>query len=395
MALFVLPNLVSLLVQSVGALLIAILCLVLQQTVRRDMLAYWSAGWFSLSVALIALFLAFHFVSLERVGQGVYILGEYVFAYLLIVGCRRFVTGLPARRREAWLLVPGLFFAVFLPRIGGGDFNVFFTVHTLIYAYLFLAAFRVLRQTHSDHGLAGLRVMKVALVLLTIDYAHYAPLFAASSYGLVPPTLPYLAYAPLYDLIFLMLLAFGMVMVTTGEVQHELQLANARLAKTRDRLETMAQLDHLTSALNRHAFYSIIEDPRSGERGVLSGCAAVADVDNLKLINDRFGHAAGDAAIRAVAARIRAGIRADDLLFRWGGDEFLILLIGVSESDARVRLEGLNDSLRQTVIAGVPQPVDISVTVGYAAFDSAASLDEVIALADTAMYGKKKAVSPH
>ncbi len=394
MAIFVVPSLVSLVVQAVGALLIATLCLVLQKTVRREPLADWGAGWFALFVALVALFFSF-LAPFQRVGQAVYIFGEYLFGYLVIVGCRRFVTGRPPHPREAWLLVPAIFFAVYLPLLGGGDFNVFRTVHTLICAYLFFAAFRVIRQTNVDHGLAGLRVMKTSLLLLTVDYAHYTPLFAASSYGLVPPYLPYLEYAPLFDLIFLVLLAFGMVMLVTGEVQHELQVANARLARTRDRLETMAQLDHLTSALNRHAFYSIIEDPRSGNRMALHGCAAVADVDNLKTINDKLGHAAGDAAIRAVAARIRGVIRADDLLFRWGGDEFLVLLIGLSEAEARERLDELNQSLKQTAITGVPEPVDISVTVGYAAFESAASLDEVIALADTAMYGKKKvALSP-
>jgi diguanylate cyclase (GGDEF)-like protein len=377
-----------------GALLIATLCMVLQKTVRREPLEYWAAGWFALFIALVALFFSF-LAPFQRVGQGVYIFGEYLFGYLVIAGCRRFVTDRPPNPKEAWLLAPALFFAVYLPLLGRGDDDVFRTVHTLICAYLFVVAFRVIRRANADHGLAGLRVMKTSLVLLTIDYAHYTPLFAASAYGLVPKSLPYVEYAPLYDLIFLVLLAFGMVMLVTGEVQHELQLANARLARTRDRLETMAQLDHLTSALNRHAFYSIIEDPRSGNRMALHGCAAVADVDNLKTINDRYGHAAGDGAIRSVAARIRAVIRADDLLFRWGGDEFLILLIGLSETEARERLDDLNHSLTQTTITGVSESVDISVTVGYAAFESAASLDEVIALADTAMYSRKKvALSP-
>jgi diguanylate cyclase (GGDEF)-like protein len=392
-AIFVVPSLVSLVVQAVGALLIATLCLVLQQTVRREPLAYWSAGWFALFIALVALFFSF-LAPFQRIGQGVYIFGEYLFGYLVIAGCRRFVTGRPTNPKEAWLLVPALFFAVYLPLLGRGDNDVFRTVHTLICAYLFFVAFQVIRRANANHGLAGLRVMKTSLLLLTIVNAHYTPLFAASKYGVVPTSLPYVEYAPLYDLIFLVLLAFGMVMLVTGEVQHELQEANARLARTRDRLETMAQLDHLTSALNRHAFYSIIEDPRSGNRMALHGCAAVADVDNLKTINDRYGHAAGDGAIRTVAARIRAVIRADDLLFRWGGDEFLILLIGLSEGEARERLDDLNQSLKQMTITGVSEPVDISVTVGYAPFESAASLDEVIALADTAMYRRKKTLTP-
>ena len=391
MTVFVLPSLVGLLIQAIGALLLATLCLVLQKTVRREPLTYWSAGWFALFVALISLFLAFSFSVLQPLAQAVYILGEYVFAYLVIAGCRRYISGEHPARSEAWLLIPAGSLSIFLPRIGGGDFNVFFTIHTLIYAYLFFLAFRVLWRVSPDRGgVIGVRVMKIALLLLAIDYAHYAPLFAASAYGLAPRTLPYLVYSPLYDLIFLVLLAFGMVMVTTGEVQHELEAVNARLGETRDRLEAMVQLDHLTSALNRHAFYSIIGDSRSGGRVIFQGCAAVADIDDLKGINDRYGHAAGDGAIRAVATAIRACIRADDLLFRWGGDEFLVLLIGISESEARARLDVVNQSLRQIAIAGVPKPVDVSVSVGYAPFDSAASLDEVIAVADTAMYDRKR-----
>ena len=165
------------------------------------------------------------------------------------------------------------------------------------------------------------------------------------------------------------------------------------MARTRDRLAEMAQLDHLTSALNRHSFYSMLEDPRAIDRTVLRGCAAFADIDNMKVINDAFGHVAGDSAIRAVAKAIRACIRADDLLFRWGGDEFLVLLIGVSEAEARARLETLNHRLEQSVIPGVLEPVDVQVSVGYAAFDSASSLDGVIALADSAMYGRKRTMT--
>jgi diguanylate cyclase (GGDEF)-like protein len=176
--------------------------------------------------------------------------------------------------------------------------------------------------------------------------------------------------------------------VLTGEVQHELEQANLELGKRRDHLEATAQFDHLTSALNRHALYSLVGDSAGGS--VFTGSAAVADIDNLKAINDQYGHIAGDAAIRAVASAIRRCIRADDLLFRWGGDEFLVLLIGVSEADARARLGGLNDELRHTELPGVRLPVSVSATLGFAPFDSAESLDEVIVLADEAMYGRKK-----
>ena len=391
MAFLALPSLVALLVQAVAVLLIAALCLVLQRTVRREPLWYWSIGWLALFIGLTALFLSFQFQRLEPFGQPVYVLGEYVFAYLLIVGCRRYAIDQSPARREWWMVVPGLFLAVFLPRLGRGDFNIFFVAHTVIYAYLFFAAFRVVWKGRPAHGrYAGYRVLSIAIMALAIDNVHYAPLFLGSHFGVLPESAAYLQYSPLYDLVLLVMLGFGMLMVMTGQVQHELQQANASLAETRDRLASLARHDHLTSALNRHAFYSIVEDPEGADTAMLRGCAAVADIDNMKGLNDRYGHAAGDAAIRAVATALRSCIRADDLLFRWGGDEFLILLIGVSESDARARLDPLNLSLRWTRIPGVDEPVDISVSVGYAPFESAASLDDVIALADTAMYEKKR-----
>ena len=391
MTIFGLPSLVGLLIQAIGVLLIATLSLAFQNTLRRQPFSYWAMGWCVLFIGLMSLFVSFTFPFLRPVAQPLYLLSEYAFAYLVIVGSRCYVTGEPPRRREAWLLVPGVGLALLLPWLGGFDFNVFFTIHTLVYAYLFFVAYRVLRRAGGNRGRPiGLRVMKIALIVLTLDYAHYAPLYAAASSGLLPTTLPYLEYSPLYDLIFLVLLAFGMVMVTTGEVQHELEVVNARLAQTRDRLEAMAQLDHLTSALNRHAFYSLIGESRTADRVVFRGCAAVADIDNLKDLNDRYGHAAGDVAIRAVASAIRGRIRADDLLFRWGGDEFLVLLIGITEADARARLDGVNQTLRGLGIVGLAEPIDVSVTFGYAPFDSASTLEEVIAVADTAMYGRKR-----
>jgi len=174
-----------------------------------------------------------------------------------------------------------------------------------------------------------------------------------------------------------MMLGFGMVMVTTGEVQSDLEIA-------RDRLAAVAQTDHLTSAFNRYAFHTLLDRD-------LEGVAVIADIDNLKSVNDQYGHSAGDAVIRSVATAIRSGIRADDLLFRWGGDEFLVLLLGFTEQEARVRLAGVNEHLRDVPLPGGDGgTIAVSVSMGFAPFDSAQSLDEVIRVADSAMYGTKR-----
>ena len=168
--------------EAIGALLIATLCFVLQQTVRRAPLVYWAVGWVGLFAALISLFLAFRFPSIRGVAQFIYLFGEYIFGYLVMAGCRLYIRGQKPARVEAWLLIPAALLATLLPRLGAGDFNVFFAVHTLIYSYLFFAAFRVMWRGQPSHGsVTGARVMKIALLLLTADYFHYAPLFAATS----------------------------------------------------------------------------------------------------------------------------------------------------------------------------------------------------------------------
>ena len=117
-----------------------------------------------------------------------------------------------------------------------------------------------------------------------------------------------------------------------------------------------------------------------------SGCAAIIDVDRLKFINDTLGHPAGDAAIRRVAGAIRKVVRADDLLFRWGGDEFLILLQDVGESEAQGRLEAVNRALGEARPEDNAHTIPLSVSFGIAGFDAGKALAAAIEDADRRMY---------
>src|SRR5262249_26257186 len=156
----------------------------------------------------------------------------------------------------------------------------------------------------------------------------------------------------------------GSVMVVMEDVRHEVERANEELTAARDRLEIQAKMDPLTEAFNRHAFCSLVEKKQDVVKGSVSGCAVVIDMDNLKPINDSLGHSPGESAIRAVASAIRAVIRPYDLLFRWGGDEFLILLFNLTELEVRKRVEGLNTALEGMVFPGVSSPVNIKVSAG-------------------------------
>lgn len=371
------PSLVGLVLQSAGVLMIAVLCLTLLRTIRRAPLATWTAAWLALFVSLMTLLVSFEMRDYGYLLHPVYMFFEYVFGYLVYAGCREYATGRRLSGSDWSVGVVLLLPALLLPFAARWQFNVFFVFHAAIYGYLFLMAWRQLQRTHpSQRSAPGVLVLKVALLSLVVLYFSYTPIFAMTATGQIAHEPAFLKYSSFYDLLLLTMLGFGMVMVATGELQSDLEVA-------RDRLAGVARTDHLTSAFNRHAFHALLDRD-------LAGTAVIADIDNLKSINDQHGHSAGDAAIRAVATAIRNCIRADDLLFRWGGDEFLVLLVNVSELDARNRLTGVNEQLRAVALQGVDAQIAVSVSMGFAPFDSAESLDDVIRVADTAMYGTKR-----
>ena len=117
------------------------------------------------------------------------------------------------------------------------------------------------------------------------------------------------------------LLGYAMVLVLMEDSKREFDDAQAELRVTHDQLRRAALYDSLTDSLNRRAFAEGV-----GLEMVRAtfGTVVIADLDNLKLVNDRHGHMAGDQIIRRCADVLRATLRPYDKLYRWGGDEFLL-----------------------------------------------------------------------
>jgi len=107
------------------------------------------------------------------------------------------------------------------------------------------------------------------------------------------------------------------------------------------------------------------------------------DVDHLKATNDRHGHAAGDRLLFEVASTLRAELRSYDLIFRYGGDEFVCALSGPSMDDARKRFAQVNVALALSSVQG-------SVTVGLAALQPDDSAEGLVARADAALYRERQ-----
>lgn len=384
---------VGLAIQCIGILLLTLLSLFMRSTIRSASLKYWTASWASLSVALISLFTAFQLQPAQKLFYSAYFFGEYLFGLLFIAGCHSQLTGAQLHKRHAYALIPAAAVALLLP-YASRDFNDLFMIHALLVAALFMTAFVILRKGFkSDELSAGLRVMAAALLLLTIAFLHYVPVFGARK-GLWGITVPasYLQYTSVFDLLFEILLGFGTVMVLMETVRREVEHANRKLLEARDQLELLVQMDPLTEALNRHAFHSLLRRPEKGQESKTSGSVAVIDIDNLKPINDTFGHTVGDKAIRAVARAMRSLVRADDMLFRWGGDEFLVLMFNLPQADALRRMEKLNHILEEHGGRWTSVPITVTVSFGVAGFNALTDLGDAIEAADKAMYAQRNQI---
>jgi len=381
---------VGLAIQCVGVLLITLLSIFIRSSIKSNALNYWTAAWTSLSLALLSLLAGFHIAPTQAIFYSSYFFGEYVFGLLFIAGCRSQTTGAALTRKHVYFLVPAAVVSLVLPH-ASRDFNDLFMIHAAILASLFLVAFFSIRS--QPNPTPGIRLMSAALLLLTIGFLHYVPVFATRKglWGVQVP-LSYLQYTSIFDLLFEILLGFGTVMVLMESVRRELETANGELLKARDQLELMVQMDPLTEALNRHAFHSLLRGPENGKETVASGSVAVLDIDNLKPINDTLGHTTGDKAIRAVARATRSLVRADDMLFRWGGDEFLVLMFKLPQPDASRRMEKLNQILEENCERWMGMRVTVSVSFGVAGFTSLTDLGQAIEQADKAMYAQRNRV---
>lgn len=157
------------------------------------------------------------------------------------------------------------------------------------------------------------------------------------------------------------------------------------------RLEAMATTDKLTGLASRHAYDILIDQALRDARRLNQPLSVVmVDADHFKSINDEAGHLAGDRVLIGIANAIRASLRSSDLICRWGGDEFLVLLRNCDLFNA----ERLGETIRQTVENAAfsfnGRAIPVTVSVGIAVLRPNDDADSFIGRADQALYGAKQ-----
>jgi diguanylate cyclase (GGDEF)-like protein len=179
--------------------------------------------------------------------------------------------------------------------------------------------------------------------------------------------------------------------VLLAEVQRlEGELAAAR-SKMKE-LEATADIDAVTQIFNRRGFdrelaRSLAYVKRYGTRAALF----YIDLDGFKPVNDRHGHAAGDAVLKAVAAMLAQNVRASDTVARLGGDEFGLILWNLGEGDAASKAWALEAAITDVAIEWEGETLGVGASIGFAMIAADDEVAAVLARADQAMYARKAA----
>ena len=173
-----------------------------------------------------------------------------------------------------------------------------------------------------------------------------------------------------------------------ADMAHALEQAH----QATERLNLLIRTDPLTGCLNRQALYEELEHQLELYRRYQTPCSLLfIDLNDFKQINDTFGHIAGDEALQALAEHIRQHIRATDILARYAGDEFVVVLPQSNVRDASLALRNLrNNVLRHQTPTG-EFPVHFSIGLAYVGYPDVADASSWIEVADQAMYLDKSA----
>ncbi len=172
------------------------------------------------------------------------------------------------------------------------------------------------------------------------------------------------------------------------------QLVGASIGNVKlfERIQHQATIDGLTGLANHKTFYGILEKElwRSRRYGGQISLIMV-DIDNLKKINDAYGHRAGDKVIKQISKTIKEYIRQIDAPARYGGDEFAVILPNTSLADAVVVAERMVDAVANSPITWQKEQIELSISVGLGQYDTDTTPEDITSRSDQALYTAKQA----
>jgi diguanylate cyclase (GGDEF)-like protein len=396
----VLISYIGVIVQLVGSVLLVVFFFLLRRNMSRK--AYFGMwGWAWLFVTLAILMLVYRYRAMPNFDSGAsgdsatgvrvlymgYMFLKLLYLECLVAGTVMYATGLRARRYFTITIIAAIGYSI-ISVLVGQDLNAIVVWQSPVAVAAFTyCAYTLLRLSPSRRSL-GSETTGTIFGLAGAVWALYAGAFGLNLVGSPEhnPLIEVVRHNSYVDILVQVLLGFGMVVMLLEDAKREVDDAHAELEVAHNHLRREALLDPLTEALNRRAFS---EGVGLDTAKAAFGTVAMLDMDNLKVTNDSHGHAAGDALLRYVVRVLRTTVRPSDRVYRWGGDEFLVVLPGASLEDAEYRLGHAIATAMPLMLPGVTEPLPLLVSVGCAPYAGAEELIQAIDAADHAMYAQK------
>lgn len=181
--------------------------------------------------------------------------------------------------------------------------------------------------------------------------------------------------------------AIKTLLTEVDDLRGEVSRLKARLVE----VEELADRDSLTPALNRRAFMRELGRIRTFALRYGSPASLVYfDLDDFRNVNERFGHAAGDAALQAVAQRLAGSVRDSDLVARMGGDEFAVILVQADLATAEVKARSLAQAIENSPIRFGDWSAPLHISYGVTEISADLEPEALLAQADAAMFARKR-----
>ena len=206
------------------------------------------------------------------------------------------------------------------------------------------------------------------------------------------PDYPTVVAAAYVGMVVVVLLSSTFLTTRVQSTREHLRRQKAELARALEQIRQLATHDDLTGLLNRRAMLDRMQlEQRRSLRSGSPLLIAQLDIDHFKAVNDTHGHAAGDLVLQSFADTVRRNVRDTDVLARWGGEEFVLLLCDTPAADAVALMERLRQAVQamQVPVAQGGQPITVTVSIGLARHTPADPLAGTLERADRALYAAK------
>jgi diguanylate cyclase (GGDEF)-like protein len=369
----------SLLIQAAGTGLLLVLFFLVYRRIRLPALLEWIVSWAFLLFGLAA---SWALPALDA-PLGVLYVNHAAFlahALFLLRGIGRLRNPRGGRTADLLWLVP-IGVIAWLTSSGGSKYSAYVA---LLLAAAYVAAAVAFAITPGST--VGRLLLSISFLLWGVEQAVIGAVFLRFQDPVRP--LGTLQYAAFGAMLLEMMVAVGIILLLFEASQTRLASEMEQLRHFDLVLKEKSVRDPLTGLYNRGHFNHVLRRELVAAR--LAGASVsvlLADVDRFKQINDRMGHAVGDDVLKFVANYLTSCVRETDYVFRWGGDEFLVLLSRTDEASAEQKAEELGRRLPH--IPGVDR-VSPSLSVGWATHRKGEDFTATLAEADTRMYDRKQ-----